>query len=149
MTTNSPPTKQGAAARVHARRVAASVATAALLLTGAAHAIGGSPYGWVVEALLEGFRAEPIACEVAVPVPWPSCFAAEPARAALLAEWFESFVEGHPGVIERGAWSSANGAHRVTLAFQDGAWGLLELWLIESPGQRVEGRFEFLPAPRR
>lgn len=149
MTENPSPNTPVPIARVLGRRFAAWVAFAILPLAGAAHAVGETPYGWVVEALLEGFRAEPSACETVTAAPWPSCFAAEPARATLLAEWLESFLAVHPGVLQRGAWSSANGAHRVALTFRDGAWGVLELWLTEVPGQRVEVRFELLPAPRR
>jgi hypothetical protein len=149
MTTNPPPTPQGAAARTSVRRGVGSVAIAVLVLAGAARAVGGTPYDAVVDALLTGFRAESRACEAEIAAPWPRCFAVEPARASLLAEWLESFVDEQQGAIVRGAWSSVNGTHRVDLTLRDGAWGTLELWLTEFPDQRVEGRLEIRPAPRR
>ncbi len=118
-------------------------ALVALVVAGIAVAAGlvGTPYDHVADALLEHLHAEKVPCpvgfgEVAV------CFVADPARAAPLAEALDVFVAEHAGALEVGPWHSGNGAHRVTLYWEDDLWGGLEVWLAEQGATRVEGRLE-------
>jgi len=109
-----------------------------------AWSLAATPYGAVVDALLRRFHAEERACRV-TQVPAEACFVVEAGRAAQLAEGLEAFLAEHAGALVRGDWSSANGTHRVAVALPDAGWGALELWLIEVPGHRIEGRFQHLP----
>ena len=109
-----------------------------------AWSLAGTPYGAIVGDLLRRFHAQERVCSVAQ-VPAEACFVVEPGRAAQLAEELEAFIAEHAGAVMRGGWSSANGAHRVAISLPDAGWGVLELWLIELPGHRVEGRFQHLP----
>lgn len=109
-----------------------------------AWSLTGTPYGAIVDDLLERFHAQEQACRVAQ-APAEACFVVDPGRAALLAEAIEAFLDEHAGAVARGPWSSANGTHRVAIALTDAGWGTLELWLVEVPGHRIEGRFQHLP----
>lgn len=134
---------------VHARRLRAPILLLALLVAAWAGAwsLAGTPYGPVVEALLRRFQAHERAC--ALPqLPAEACFVVEPARAAQLAEEVEAYLAERAGAMVRGAWSSANGTHRVALTLPGAGWGSLELWLSELPGHRVMGRFQHLPERR-
>lgn len=110
----------------------------------AAWSLAGTPYGGVVDALLRRFHAEERACGV-TQLPAEACFVVAPGRAAQLAEVVEAFLAEHAGAMVRGDWSSANGAHHVAISLPDAGWGALELWLIEVPGDRIEGRFRHVP----
>lgn len=116
---------------------------------GAAAAAGlvGTPYDHVADALLEHLHAERVPCPVAVGDA-TVCFVAEPARAAPLAEALDAFVVAHAGALAVGPWRSGNGAHRVTLYWEDDLWGGLEVWFAEHGASRVEGRFEHVPKRR-
>jgi hypothetical protein len=109
-----------------------------------AWSLSATPYGAVVDALLRRFHAHEHACGVTQGLP-EACFVVEAARAAQLAEELEAFLGDHGGALVRGGWSSANGAHRVAITLPDAGWGALELWLIELPAHRVEGRFRHVP----
>ncbi|MBW6454377.1 MAG: hypothetical protein K0A98_00695 [Trueperaceae bacterium] len=109
-----------------------------------AWSLAGTPYGAIVDDLLLRFHAQERACRVAQ-APAEACFVVDPGRAALLAEAVEAFLAEHAGAVVRGPWSSANGTHRVALSLPDAGWGVLELWLVEVAGHRIEGRFRHLP----
>ncbi len=109
-----------------------------------AWSLAATPYGAVVDALLRRFHAHEHACGITQGSA-EACFVVEAARVVQLAEEFEAFLADHGGALVRGGWSSANGAHRVAVTLPDAGWGALELWLIELPGHRVEGRFQHLP----
>ena len=109
-----------------------------------AWSLAATPYGAIVDDLLRRFHAHEQACG-AGQGPGEACFGVEAARAAQLAEELEAFLAAQGGAVVRGGWSSANGAHRVAISLPDTGWGALELWLIELPGHRVEGRFRHLP----
>lgn len=113
------------------------------LAFGAAVAAGlvGTPYDHVADALLEHLHAESVPCLVAVGEA-TVCFVADPARAAPLAEALDTFVADHAGALVVGPWRSGNGAHQVTLHWEDDLWGGLEVWFAELGATRVEGRFE-------
>jgi hypothetical protein len=110
----------------------------------AAWSLAATPYAAVVDALLRRFHAHEQACGVGQG-PAEACFVVEPGRVAHLAEQLETYLAEQGGAVVRGGWSSANGAHRVAITLPDAGWGALELWLIELPGHRVEGRFQHLP----
>jgi hypothetical protein len=120
-----------------------------LAVAGAAVAggLGGTPYDQVADALLEHLHAEQVPCPVSIGDA-SVCFVAEPARAAPLAEALDAFVADHAGALVVGPWRSGNGAHRVTLHWQDDLWGGLEVWFAEQGSTRVEGRLEHV-AKRR
>jgi hypothetical protein len=100
-----------------------------------------TPYGALAVDLLERLHAEEVVCPVDLEAA-AVCFVVEPGRAAPLAETLEAFVLEGEGRLERGDWRSGNGAHRVTIAFDDDPWGGLEVWFAESGDARVEGRLE-------
>jgi hypothetical protein len=106
-----------------------------------------TPYRAVVDGLLERFHAESRPCALALGES-DACFVVRPARVALLAATLEVYVVEHGGSLYLGAWTSANGAHRVVLTLADEAWGSLELWLAERPDHVVEGWFERDPRLR-
>jgi hypothetical protein len=115
-------------------------------VAGAAGGLGATPFRPLVDDLLERFHALVRPCGVATE--GDVCFVAQPSQVALLAEVLEAYVLDHGGAIERGPWTSANGAHRVVLTLGDETWGALELWLAERPDRAVEGWFERRPRPR-
>jgi len=118
--------------------------------TGLAWAAGGlasTPFGPLLDDLLGRFHAREQPCDLALGQ-GDVCFVVRPGHVALLAEAFEAFVADHDGAVQRGTWSSANGAHRVVLALPDPVWGSLELWLAERPGRLVEGWFVRQPRGR-
>ena len=135
--------------RPHPRRwcPAAWAAVAAALTFAAAAGLVGTRYGHVADALLEHLHAELVPCPVAV-ADATVCFVAEPARAAPLAEALDAFVADHAGALEVGPWQSGNGAHRVTLYWDDDLWGGLEVWFAEHGERRVEGRLEHVEKRR-
>lgn len=119
----------------------------AAVAAAAAASLVGTPYDHVADALLEHLHAERVPCPVAVGEA-TVCFVVDPARAAPLAEALDAFVADHAGALEAGPWQSGNGAHRVTLYWDDDPWGGLEVWFAEHGATRVEGRFEHV-AKRR
>lgn len=116
-------------------------------LSASSWGLDDSPFPALIDELLKRFHASSVACEAAV-APALACFVADPGHAANLAEALESYLTEHGGGLQRGPWSSANGTHRVVLTLDDPTWGGVELWLVERPGPRVEGRFEHLPKRR-
>ena len=130
-------------------RLVVSTVLGVWLTLGAAGAAGlvGTPYDHVADALLERLHAERVPCPVAVGGA-VVCFVAEPARAAPLAEALDAFVADHGGDLVVGPWHSGNGAHLVTLRWDDDLWGGLEVWIAEHGSSRVEGRLEHV-AKRR
>jgi len=139
---NHPP--RGLAA---ARSLALAVVVALTGVVSSANGVAATPFMPVIEALIERFHAEPRPCDMAIGQ-GHVCFVVRPGQVALLAASLEAFVGDQGGAIERGAWTSANGAHRVVLTLEDGAWGSLELWLAERPDRSVEGWFERWPRRR-
>jgi hypothetical protein len=137
---------------LHAVIASAARALAAasfMLVAGLAWSAGGlaaTPFRPLVDDLLERFHAVVRPCGLAVE--GDVCFVVQPSHVALLAVALEAFVDDHGGAVARGAWTSANGAHRVVLMLVDETWGSLELWLAERPDRVVEGWFERRPRPR-
>ena len=135
---------------LHALRpLARALALVGLLACALAWAGGfaGTPYGVLAADLLELLHAEEVACAVDLDAT-AVCFVVEPGRAAPLAEALEAFVLEGEGRLERGDWRSGNGAHRVTIAFEDDPWGGLEVWFAESGDARVDGRLEHVSRRR-
>ncbi len=106
-----------------------------------ANGFGATPYGLLAAEVLERLHAEEVVCPVDLEAA-AICFVVEPGRAAPVAESLEAFVLAGEGRLERGDWRSGNGAHRVTIVFDDDPWGGLEVWFAESGDARVEGRLE-------
>jgi hypothetical protein len=134
---------------VIASRARVLVAAVVMLMAGVAGSAGGlatTPFRPLVDDLLERFHALVRPCGLAVA--GDVCFVVQPSQVALLAEALEVFVDDHGGAVARGAWTSANGAHRVEIRLVDETWGTLELWLAERPDRVVEGWFERRPRPR-
>jgi hypothetical protein len=124
-----------------------SVLVALLIPTVAANGLATTPFWAVVDTLLERFHATSRPCDLALGE-GDVCFLVKPAQVAHLAAALEDFVGEQGGALRRGAWTSANGAHRVVLILSDEAWGSLELWLAERTDLVVEGWFERHPRPR-
>jgi hypothetical protein len=94
-----------------------------------------SPFKSVAAELLERLHAQVVPCDVALD-PSATCFVVTPATVASIAEVIEALLEESAGALERTAWRSANGVHRLELVFPDEVWGALELWFSE-PGEAV------------
>lgn len=122
-------------------RWASTVALLALLGASWAAGLVGTPYAHVGDELLRRLHAERVPCAPGAAAT-AVCFVAEPARAAVLAEELDLFVTEHGGALQRGSWSSGNGAYRATLHWSDDLWGGLEVWFAEQGAARVEGRLE-------
>jgi len=147
------PTRPPSSPRLAPRRRVTWVGAAlvALLLplagTAAANGLATTPFRAVVDTLLERFHAASRPCDLALGE-GDVCFVVKPAQVAHVAAALEAFVGEQGGAVQRGAWTSANGAHRVVLTLSDEAWGSLELWLVERTDHVVEGWFERHPRPR-
>lgn len=109
--------------------------------------LGRSAYGPVAQDLVAAAFGVVVACEVVLDAD-TVCFASAPATVAGVAEAIEALVARSAGRLERGAWTSANGVHRVDLTLVDGAWGTLEVWLREAGDREVRGMLRFVPHHR-
>ena len=102
-------------------------------------AVPATPFAAVVQGLLERFYSVPVTCPATEP-DWHTCFRVQPANVGLLAEEVERLVDLSEKGILRSEWLYGNGVYQVYLHMDDTSWGYLELWLVELPGNRVEGR---------
>lgn len=133
---------------LHRPRAAAVVLSLGLLLfASSAQAVPSTPFASLVQSLMERFFAVTVACPAAEP-DWHTCFRVQPASVVMLAEEVEKLVESSEKGILRSDWLYGNGVHQVYLHVDDTAWGYLELWLVELPGNRVDGRIAHVPRRR-
>jgi len=124
------------------------VALSVLLLLGVASArdsVLSSAYAPVVGDLLEVFQAEETLCPLAT-YQYDLCFEVRWAGASRLAELVEAVVADYEAAgLRGGGWRAANGVWSVRLAFGDGGYGQLELFLTEVAPGTVNGTFVFHP----
>jgi len=111
---------------------------AALTLLWAAPAWAASPHPLrhLAVELERIFHAEITPCTSLAPN-LLGCFSARPANVAQLAETLEAWLQAHGGSMERSAWSSSNGTHRVQIALRDRTWGSITLYLTETRDPRT------------
>lgn len=148
MSVNTPARASRSRARALARIGLAVVALAWLATFAQARdVIERSPYGPVLEALLERLYASEYACPVALD-PDTRCFSIAPGTVAGTAESLSVIVAEFGGALALSEWTSANGVYHVEVRLSDDLWGALGLWLTESDGQVVNGRVLLLPRPR-
>jgi len=124
------------------------VALSVLLLLGVASArdsVLSSAYAPVVGDLLEVFQAEETLCPLAT-YQYDLCFEVRWAGASRLAELVEAVVADYEAAgLRGGGGRAANGVWSVRLAFGDGGYGQLELFLTEVAPGTVNGTFVFHP----
>lgn len=106
-----------------------------------------SPYGPLLETVLERLHASEYDCELALD-PDTRCFVIVPGTVAAAAETLEAIAADFGGALALSPWTSANGVYHVEIRLGDDLWGVLGLWLTESDGQVVNGRVLLVPRPR-
>lgn len=120
---------------------------ASALLLSLAWAASPHPLAHLATEIERAFHAQSTPC-TSLAANLLGCFHARPATVAQLAETLERWLEAHAGSVQRGAWSSNNGTHRVPLTLRDRSWGTLTLYLTETRDPRtphtyiVHGVFE-------
>jgi hypothetical protein len=129
-------------------RLAFVVAASAALSSAAAGAdVLRSPFGPVVQQLLERTHGALAPCELVLASD-TVCFTVDPATVAAVAETIEALVAESGGRLVRAPWRSGNGVHSVDLMLSDGMWGALEIWLREEGERAVSGMIRLVPPHR-
>lgn len=99
-----------------------------------------SAYGLVLDDLLVAFYADIVPCDDGANGVPEICFLTETVGAAFLAERLSDVVSDYRSAgLSSGGWRSANGVWTVTLSFANYPYGLLEVYLAETPDNCVKG----------